>query len=293
MLANQFKNSILCSFKGACVFSMASLTAIQYSMFIKLFNIQDSKKYTDERSYAIVQTKKSIIPLCELLIIMPIVFLSHHVIHSYLHINLAPLLSYSLCIGICIAIMIATCFILRRLGIVSDCCNPIVHPIYDDSIFIKFSPEKKSDDYNKDIESTNVESTTDQNLDIISSLKSYPYLKLYLFTLLMLPIKILLLPMMLSLAILNIIEIPFSFILDMIEYSKFSKEGNRFCASKENLVLSKSFFLAFLKDIALVLTLGASEIIILKNKKSPSHIVNVDAEIKKSCFCNSEKNIIN
>ncbi|KJV69073.1 hypothetical protein [Candidatus Neoehrlichia procyonis] len=280
MSALQFKNSILCSFKGFFIFNVAALSTIQYSLFLKFFNhnTQDHKKYDNEYSHAFAQVKRHIIPFSEVLIVMPIVFLLCNLCSAQ-----ATPLFYSACLGICIAIMIAVCFTLRRLNIVSDCCSAILHPIYSDSIFIKFSqinPQKSC--------CNNIQSNTEQYsaIDPNISNTSHSYLKFYLFLLLTLPIKILLIPMELSLAILNIIELPFSFIFDIINNCK-SPQESAFHESKANLVLSQSFFLAFLKDIISVLTLGISELIRKNKDFNKTQVITKDTTIEKSISTSS------
>ena len=221
-LVNNLKSSIFCGVKGFLTFSLASLSYLEYSFLEK--QEENKNQYDKLRKEAAFTVKKNLIPFLEMVTTVPIV---------------CALFSGILkCVLICSALMIATCFLVRILGLrekllenlTSYSEKEIKEQYSKDSIkFPIFNEERKYTNYN----------SPNQGQLLDGGKNSMPYLSAFLIF----PIKILQSCIMLSLAFVNLLEVLSSLLVDAVYDRTFlatkadmQRSGHLFYASVRNII---------------------------------------------------------
>lgn len=217
-LVNDLKSSIFCGVKGFLTFSLASLSYLEYSFLAK--QGQNSNQYKELKKGAAFAMKKNLIPFLEMIAIAPV----------------ACILSNGLlqCMLMCFALMITACFLVRTFGLrerllerFTSYSKEVIKEQYSqDSIkFPVFNKERKHIGY----------SSPDSAQLLREEKNSLPYLSAFL----VLPIKILQSCIMLSLALVNLLEAILSLLVDTV-YDR------TFTATKSNIQRSGHLFHAII-----------------------------------------------
>ncbi|WCR54530.1 MAG: hypothetical protein PG981_001552 [Wolbachia endosymbiont of Ctenocephalides orientis wCori] len=200
-LVSDLKSSIFCGVKGFLTFSLASLSYLEYSFLAK--QGQNNNQYGELKKGAAFAMKKNIIPFLEMIAIVPV----------------ACILSNSLlqCVLICSALMVTTCFLVRTFGLRERLLEKftgyskedVKKQYSQDSIkFPVFNKERKRIGYN----------SPDSGQLLSEEKNGLPYLAAFL----VLPIKILQSCIMLSLALVNLLEAILSLLVDAVYDRTFS-----------------------------------------------------------------------
>ncbi|AHX04740.1 hypothetical protein [Ehrlichia japonica] len=268
----KLKNSLFCGFKGWLTLNLAGITLLNLSLY-NVFHGKHMSNYQkailkDSQRKTLHQMKKHLIPFFEVMIVMPAVFLTTHYLGQYFGIQSTELKTYLICLAACMSIMIIICLSLRILGIRKDCCGAIEHPIYRNTVvhnndYVNFKGPKSTED----IEKYSIEHDTTE-LSIMRAILS---------SMLMSPLILLKAAIELTLCAIEILELPFSFILDMctllyntITHSTTSKG---LVHSKKNLHQMTSFLYAGARDLVVACSFGILDAKILKQNdgtvKSP------------------------
>ena len=265
----KLKNSLFCGFKGWLIFNLANLTLLELS----LYNVFHKKHMSDYqrvisqslKEKAHYQRKQNIIPFFEVMLVMPVVFFSIHYLWQHIGIQCTPLEIHLICLAACMGIMIMICLTLRILGIRKDCCGTIEHPIYRNTAahnnsYVNFKGPKS-------IEGTAIEKGT--YITIYNDTTTFLTTKNLLFSILTSPLTAIKAAIELILATIEILELPFSLLLDIctllhnkITHSKSNTPN--FKHAKANINNMSSFLYAGARDLIVAASLGLLNAEIIK-----------------------------
>ncbi|AHX05778.1 hypothetical protein ECHOSC_0344 [Ehrlichia chaffeensis str. Osceola] len=265
----KLKNSLFCGLKGWTTFNLAAISLLEMSLYEMHYskhmtNFQRTV-VTDNKENAKHQIRKHLIPFFEAMLVMPTLFLATHYFGNKIFPTLNPLQMHLICLAACIILMIMICLTLRILSIRKDCCGPIKHPIYrnpnlHNNDFINF---KRPGSINKlegsFVESTNIAACT---------------IKTILFSMLMTPLIGIKAAAEFILCITEILELPFSFLLDLciLLYNTLthSQMEKKFSHSKANLENIASLLYAGSRDLIVTCSFGILNAKIIKQEDGTS-----------------------
>ncbi|MGN7618583.1 MAG: hypothetical protein ACTJLM_00965 [Ehrlichia sp.] len=116
----KFKNSMFCGLKGFLIFSLAGTTLFHnssHSMFFgkeSRFSLSENENYRISHGNIKSQLKNNVVPFCEAVIVMPLVFIATHFIGNAMGAE-HNFTMYMICSAVCMAIMLVICLTLRLL----------------------------------------------------------------------------------------------------------------------------------------------------------------------------------